>query len=428
MISIQTKEKCCGCSACVQRCPKQCISLREDEEGFLYPKVSTEMCISCGLCEKVCPVHNQTGGREPLAVYAAKNPDLDVRKRSSSGGIFTLLAERTIEQGGVVFGACFDDKWSVVHQCAETKSELAKFRGSKYVQSRVGETFRQTEALLKQGRKVLYSGTPCQIAGLRLYLRNDWDNLLTVDFICHGVPSPGVFRTYLRDELKKAAQKGGKKNTVLPPCIPLVTENDGLGNREVEIKSINFRDKRNGWKKFGFALVLSKAFAAGEKNSVLLSYESLNKNSFLRGFLRDLYLRPSCYACPVRRLKSGSDVTIGDFWGIASLAPELDDDEGVSAVIINTENGKKVVQGLNMSLQTLPYSELAKRNPALINSAALPKSRSKFFKADGKTFEEKIKSLAKVRFSLRNLVLSIGCRLLPKKLKNGLKRILRKQH
>ena len=272
MIEIRDKKNCCGCAACVQKCPKHCVSLKEDEEGFLYPVVNVDKCIDCGLCEKVCPVLNQDKKHEPIGVYAAKNKNDETRKNSSSGGVFTLLAENVIKRGGVVFGARFDERWEVVHDYVEDKEGISKFRGSKYVQSTIGDNYLKAEQFLKAGRKVLFSGTPCQIAGLKHFLRKDYDNLLTVDFICHGAPSPGVFRTFLRDEMHKAARQGGGKNTVSLPCIPLVTEKDGLDCKDVEIKSINFRDKRNGWKKYGFALALSKASAVGEKNSVLLSF------------------------------------------------------------------------------------------------------------------------------------------------------------
>lgn len=425
MISINEKEHCCGCYSCIQRCPKQCITMREDEEGFLYPKVDESVCIDCGLCEKVCPVINQDAEREPLEALAAKNPNEEIRKESSSGGIFTMLAESVIDGGGVVYGACFDERWEVVHQSAETKADLAKFRGSKYVQSKVLNTYKEAEAQLKAGRKVLYSGTPCQIAGLRRFLRKDYDNLLTVDFICHGVPSPGMFRTYLRDEIRRmTARQGGGRNTVLLPCIPLVTESDGFDCKGLKIKSISFRDKRNGWKKYGFALALSESSDEGE-NSVLLSYSPLNKNLFLRGFLRDLYLRPSCYACPTKHLKSGSDITLGDWWGIGSLKPEIDDDRGVSAVTINTEKGQAVLHNLNAELHTMPYEALMTYNPALVKSPVVPNNRRAFFKQDGRTFEEKIRVLAKDKFLWRNFFINGAAKLLPKVVKKSIKRILR---
>lgn len=426
MINIQDKKNCCGCGACVQRCPKQCITLHEDSEGFLYPVADASVCINCGLCEKVCPVINQHTAHEPLQTFAAKNPNEAVRAASSSGGVFTMLAESVIKSGGVVFGAAFDQQWKVVHTCATTIGGLQKFRGSKYLQSQTNNTFKEAEAYLKQGRQVLYSGTPCQVAGLKKYLRKDYDNLLTLDFICHGVPSPGVFRTYLRDEINRlSARQGGGKNTVLLPCIPLVAESDGLGGGVVKIQSVSFRDKRNGWKKYGFALGLSKASAAGEKNSVLLSYFPLNKDLFMRGFLRDLYLRPSCYACPAKQLKSGSDITLGDFWGIETLLPELDDDRGMSAVTVNTEKGKALLQEVNAELTEVAYREVVKRNSALVHSASEPKGRRAFFEADGLTFEAKIEKLAKTPFSLRLFIGKLAYSILPNKMLRNIIRHIR---
>lgn len=426
MIDILDKKDCCGCSACVSICPKHCITMTEDSEGFLYPNVDKSICVDCHLCEKTCPVINQGNDREPLAVYAAKNPDEAIRMQSSSGGVFTLLAERVIDEGGVVFGATFNDRWEVVHDYVETKEELAKFRGSKYVQSKIGDSYQKAKAFLKNNRKVLFSGTPCQIAGLKKYLRKDYDNLLAVDFICHGVPSPGVLRTYLQEEIdKESARKGGRKNTVLHPCIPLITESDGLDCKGLEIKSIAFRDKRNGWKKYGFALGLSKASAAGEKNSVLLSYSPINKNSFLKGFLCGLYLRPSCHACPAKQLKSGSDITLGDFWSIESLIPEIDDDKGVSAITINSEKGIETLHNINVELHEVQYNELTIRNPALVNSCTLPPKRAEFFKEDGTTFEEKVKRLAKKPFSMKTLSYRIIRKIIPNVFVEKIKRLLR---
>lgn len=201
MIKIEDKKKCCGCTACVQVCPKQCIDLIEDTEGFLYPKVNKKSCVECGACENVCPFTFTLQPRmNPLVSYAAKNRDEDVRKESSSGGIFTALAENVINEGGVVFGVRFDEKWNPVFDYTETVDGLAAFRGSKYVQSTVGDSFKQVRSFLKANRKVLFSGTPCQVAGLKLFLRHEYDNLLTVEVVCHGVPSPGVWRKYLGEK------------------------------------------------------------------------------------------------------------------------------------------------------------------------------------------------------------------------------------
>lgn len=247
MIHITDKQDCCGCNSCVQCCPKSCITMCEDEEGFLYPEVDENVCVDCGLCEKVCPVLHQAEDRKPLAVYAAKNKNEEIRRQSSSGGVFTALAEEVIKDGGVVFGARFDEHWEVKHDYTETVEGLSIFRGSKYVQSRIEDCYQKVEQFLRAGRKVLFSGTPCQVAGLKLFLRKEYNYLLTVDFICHGVPSPGVWREYLKEE---TARECGRKNSVL--SHPDIKDQDAL------IESILFRDKCLGWKKYSFALRASR--------------------------------------------------------------------------------------------------------------------------------------------------------------------------
>ena len=223
MIAIKDKKNCCGCSACVQRCPKHCISLHEDDEGFLYPLVNEATCIDCGLCEKVCPILNPQEKIHPQEVLAVKNTNDEERMNSSSGGVFLPLAREVIKQGGVVFGAVYDEQWEVHHVYAERIEDVYPMMGSKYLQSRIENTYKEAETFLKQGREVLFVGSPCQIAGLRTFLRNkEYPNLLAVDFLCHGVPSPGVWRRYLaetygeydaKEQSRRQATAG--KNTVL---------------------------------------------------------------------------------------------------------------------------------------------------------------------------------------------------------------------
>lgn len=433
MIKILNKQDCCGCSACVQRCPKQCIALHQDEEGFLYPKVDMETCIDCGLCEKVCPVLHQAEERGPLEVFAAKNPNEEIRHESSSGGIFTLLAEQTIDAGGVVFGVRWNEHFEAVHAYTETKEGLAAFRGSKYVQSQVGDTFKQAEQFLKEGRQVLYSGTPCQIAALKLYLRKDYENLLVVDIICHGTPSPGVFRWYLSEEIAtETARQSGKKiqfRSSLP--IPSIAKADVLA-RELgfEIEDICFRDKRVGWKKYSFVLSLkplSKVTTAGDKNSVSLSY-TLDKHAFMRGFLKDLYLRPSCHACPAKSGKSGADITLGDYWGIQSLMPELDDDRGVSALTVNTEKGKQALHATTAELYEAPYEDLCAKNPALVHSCRIPVNRSRFFELGTTNFHQRIQVLCRVPLKrrLKTKMMTLLNKVLSKETKQWIKPIIRR--
>ena len=375
MIEIQQKSNCCGCSACVQACTKKCITMREDEEGFLYPIVDKDSCIGCGLCEKVCPVINQSEKLVPILVSAAKNPDEAVRLQSSSGGIFSMLAEKVIYEGGVVFGARFDENWNVIHDYTTTIAELSLFRGSKYVQSIIGNSFIQARKFLIEGKKVLFSGTPCQIRALKLFLRRDYENLLTVDVVCHGVPSPGVWRSYLEYILRHDG--AAEKNTVL------------FSLKEMsEISDITFRDKSTGWKKYGF-VVMSKSALKADKNSVCgevsaidnieYLHETLDVNIFMRGFLKDLYLRPSCYDCPSKSGKSHSDITIADFWGVNRYYPEFDDDKGVGLVLVNSEKGNSILSSLNIDKIETTYNQAFANNPAIIRSARLNKWRKIFW-------------------------------------------------
>lgn len=375
MIKITDKQNCCGCEACVQACPKQCINFEQDNEGFRYPKVDETLCIDCGLCEKVCPVLNTGTAREPLASYAAINDNETERLKSSSGGVFILLARQIISEGGVVFGAKFDEQWNVIHSYSDNGEGLAAFMGSKYVQSRIGNTYSQAKVFLKAGRKVLFSGTPCQIAGLRKYLRKEYDNLLTVDVICHGVPSPAVWRQYL-EEIKKDARQG--ENSVSLSPMPQVSERDTLNSvDEVAIECISFRDKRLGWKKYSFALTLAEAAADGKQNTVSLSHIHREEPYFIGFNDWSLYLRPICYSCPFRELRSGSDLTLADFWGIETLKLEMDDNKGVSVILANTPKGRDIVQELHLQKNEVDYPDVVKRNKAVVCS--FPQAPRSFF-------------------------------------------------
>lgn len=388
MIRIKDKKYCCGCSACVQRCPKQCISLYEDEEGFLYPKVDVATCIDCGICEKVCPVINQDETRKPLKVYAAKNRDEEIRRQSSSGGIFTSLAEAVIREGGVVFGAKFDKEWNVIHAWTDTIEGIADFRGSKYVQSTIGNTYREAREFLKQDRKVLFSGTPCQIAGLRKFLRKEYDNLLTVDVVCHGVPSPLVWRKYLEETRENLrAERDAGKNTVSSSLMEMPV-----------ITGISFRDKTHGWKKYGFRLRYAASEAAENSVSISANDDStllhpFPDNVFMKGFLKNLYLRPSCYSCAARSGKSGSDISIADFWGVQNYYPEFDDDRGIGLVLVNTDKGRKVYELINANDIESTYEQGLNQNPCLEHSVARTKHVDTFwieFGAKGLTIVKEI--------------------------------------
>lgn len=347
MINLKNKQDCCGCSACAQRCPKQCISMTEDEEGFLYPQVDTSKCVDCHLCEKVCPVINQDEARSPISVYAANNPDDDIRKESSSGGIFTMLAEKNIENGGVVFGACWNNDWEVVHDFTETKDDIAKFRGSKYLQSKIGDNYLKAEQFLKAGKSVLFSGTPCQIAGLTKFLRREYANLLKVECVCHSVPSPGLWNLYLSQLLES---KRRKRNDIL---------------------SIKFRDKITGWKGYSCSIAYTDGF---------VSVENREDNLWMRGFLADLYNRPSCSQCPAKG-HSYADIVLGDLWGISELAPEIDDDKGMCLVISSTSKGDTVLDSIGVvKKKKFTLEQVVEKNPAIVYCVDRNERRDIFYR------------------------------------------------
>ena len=348
MIDIKKKEECCGCYACTNVCPKICIEMKVDEEGFWYPQVNKEKCIECGLCEKVCPVINSPKIDENDTIaYACKNNNEEDRKISSSGGIFSLLCDEVIKNNGVVFGAGFDEDFDVIHSYSETLEGCSIFRGSKYVQSKIGNTYKEAKSFLDNGRIVLFSGTQCQIKGLNLYLRKKYDKLIATEIVCHGVPSPKIFKNY-RELLSK------KYNS--------------------EIKDIRFRDKTKGWKEFSYVT----EFINNEKYS-----KTLKEDLFMRGFLKNIYLRPSCYDCKAKNYTSGSDLSLADYWGIQNKHPEFDDDKGTSLVLVNSSKGNVIFDSISKNMKflktDLKYATM--NNPCIVKPVKYNYDREKFFKA-----------------------------------------------
>lgn len=305
-IKIDEKKYCSGCTACVAVCPKGCISMQEDEEGFLYPVVDISICIQCSKCIKTCPYAsskftNKTGAEELAICYTAYNKDAEIRYNSASGGMFRAFADRVIAEGGIVFGAAFDEKFAVEHTYTETLEGLTALMGSKYLQSRMGDTFALVKQYLKEGRKVLFTGCGCQIAGLKRFLNIEDANLICIDLICHGVDSPKIWFDYLHSLFL-----------------------------DDYVKYVNFRDKVTGQDNSSICII-------GYKSKF---YERKRNSIYFRSWKYGLFLRPSCEVCPFKSDNRVSDITIGDCWGFQKIAPEMYDDKGLSSLIIHSAKGK----------------------------------------------------------------------------------------
>lgn len=353
MLNLTDKKNCCGCSSCAQACPRHCIKMKEDVEGFLYPHIEQAVCIDCGKCNRVCPVENAANvdvAASAPGAYVAYAKDDVTRESSSSGGVFSVLAEAVLDKGGVVFGCAFDDVYMAHHIAVKSKEELAALRGSKYLQSRIEKTYTEAERYLKGGRAVLFSGTACQIAGLKCFLGKNYENLLTVDVLCHGVPSPLVWARYLeeRKQLQGAA-----------------------------VSHISFRDKRQGWHRFSLQIQFADHTECRELHG---------SDPYMKLFLSDICLRPSCYACRFKVMDRPSDITIGDAWGVERHSPEMDDDRGTSVVLTHTDKGNawwNRVCGAFMA-KKVPLDTALPPNADSRKSVAPHKNRSRFFDRLGK--------------------------------------------
>ena len=383
MIEIKDKTRCMGCHACYNRCPVQAIEMVEDEKGFKYPQVNKEKCINCGLCERVCPILNQRKVKNTPKAYAVKNKNEEVREKSSSGGMFSLLAEKVLQDGGVVFGVAFDENWQLKHIYVENIEDLQIFRGSKYLQSIVGETYSKLKDFLIEGRKVMYTGTPCQIEGLKSYLGKEYENLFTQDIICHGVPSPKVherYLKYLRDKYK--------------------TKN---------IKNIIHRTKINGWKNWCVNIKF-------DNSEYIKAHE---QDPYMQAFLRNTSLRESCYNCQFKKKHRISDITLADFWGIENIAPEMDDNKGTSLVIINSEKGKQIFEQIKDKIiyKQVDFDEAIRYNPSMTKSVKPDYNREKFFEnLDKMPFDKLVKKYTYTPSIFRRILW---------KVKRGIKKVIR---
>lgn len=345
---IIEKEKCCGCSVCVNVCPKGCISMVSDFEGFLYPEIDKSKCVECGICRKNCPVLQSNGSDENRIpeTYAVKAKDLDLRLSSSSGGVFSLLANYILKKGGVVCGAAMTrDCKSVEHIIIDKPDELYKLRGSKYVQSCIGSVYKELLPIIKSGQTVLFSGTPCQIDGLRKFLENDYDNLLLAEVICHGVPSPKFLKNYINWQERKSG---------------------------AQIVKIDFRHKKRGWTVFGNRL---------ENSQRKVLYSTLREDPYLLMFLRNYCLRSSCYNCHVKNFSPRADFTMGDFWGIQNILPDFFDDKGISLVLLHNEKAKNIFEKIKneMEYKETDCMTALKYNICMLESVKRPKERDFFF-------------------------------------------------
>lgn len=357
--------KCTGCVACFSICPKQAIKMIVNTEGFLYPDINLQKCTNCGLCESICPVLGKNFTPKTFVepkTFAAYASD-DIRKQSSSGGIFRLLALDILSQGGYICGAAFDAKWRLKHLLINNQKDLVKLQGTKYVQSDIGNVYKEIKKVLVKGNCLLFVGTPCQVAGLYAYLQKDYKNLLTVDLVCHGVPSPKVFTEYLREIA------GHKK-----------------------IKLINFRDKINSWDKSRLTIEMQDS-----KYSCLV-YEDI----YCLGF-DSLFLRKSCYYCSYTKLQRIGDISLGDFWRVNDFHKSWNDHKGISKVLINTPKGEDFWQKIQKKLilsKKIPL-KIIKYEAMLDKPASLHKNREHFFANLDKTAS--ISELIKLDLGKKNI-------------------------
>lgn len=311
---VINKDECCGCTACKNICPKHAITMEEDEQGYLYPKIDINICVDCGLCKKVC-IFNSSKIKKEInipKVYAAKNKNESIRITSSSGGLFVQISDYILKKNGAIYGAQFDENFNVCHKRATTKIERDKFKGSKYIQSDLDDIFVKVKKDVESGEDVLFTGTPCQIAGLKSFLgeKKDLSKLYFCDVVCHGAPSPKIFEDYKLFMQKKYASK---------------------------IKNINFRSKTIPRQVQDIKIVFENG---KEFNKVAVN------DVFYRLFLDDIILRPSCYNCKFASIYREGDITLADYWGIEKSMPEFQDYKGVSLVMVNSSKGKAIFDGI----------------------------------------------------------------------------------
>ena len=345
MPELASRLECTGCTACASACPNQCINMTENQEGFLYPEIDSSKCIECSLCVRSCPICSQLPipVQETIA-YAAYTKSSELRKESSSGGIFSELALAVLEQGGVVFGVAYSEQFEVNHICVESADELYRLRGAKYTQSSLEGIFSKVKSYLKQKRRVLFSGTPCQVAGLKAFLKTEDALLLCVDFVCHGVPSPAVWQSYVKYRSK--------------------VDNNG----EMPL-SIDMRSKESGWSYYRY----SNVFRYEQKQWRSTSGDNL----YMKIFVGDYINRLSCSNCQAKGYNRMSDITLGDFWGVWDIEPEMDDNKGTSLVLVHTQAAKSILEQFSdqIVLKKITLQQASKQNQSMLVSSPAPNKR-----------------------------------------------------
>lgn len=346
MPQLATNNLCTGCSACVTVCPSQCLSMKTNENGFLYPVVLEQgKCLNCGLCEKACPILEQKKleGQNTIA-YAAYSLDESVRAHSSSGGIFTEVAQSVLAQGGKIYGAAYTRNFAVHHVCVTMREELEHLRGAKYAQSDLEGCFIKIKKQIKNGTRVLFIGTPCQVAGLKSFLKKDYNNLVCVDFVCHGVPSPMAWEKYVKYRAEQ--------------------DNEGIMPTR-----INLRSKHTGWSRYQYSNLYEytdKRYSAGS-----------GADLFMRLFVENFINRESCSNCPFKGYNRVSDLTIADFWGIWDIMPDMDDDKGTSLVLVHSDKGKKLMSDIldRLVIKSVTLQQASQQNPSLLVASEANKKR-----------------------------------------------------
>ena len=385
-MQVENKTNCTGCGACYNVCPVNAITMQGDTYGFYKPVIDKSKCTNCGLCEKICPLDNYKSKNNEPKAYALINKDETTRLKCASGGAFSAFAKLVLEQNGIVYGVIWNDDIVAIHSRAKNIEQLEKMYSSKYVQANTLDTFKQAKKDLEDGTFVLYSGTPCQIAGLKSYLKKDYENLITIDLVCHGVPSQLVFEKYKREFMKKITNK----------------EN---------IININFRSKIKGWSPHLIITTTTTTTITNKKDS---------KDDYMKAFLNNLSINFSCLNCQFNTIPRIADMSLADFWGVDEYDESLNDNKGTSIVLVNNKKGQDLLGKIETSciLQEVPLKVATKRNTNIYSSSKPHKNREKFLEyvcIKNNTLNSGVKKYLKIPFHI------VIYRLLPQFAKNFIK-------